>query len=72
MYAKSSVVTAMNNMMDAFKAATGNSSVLLTSSYRDVSQQQELYDKDLESTGLSTSDSVSKPGCSEHHTGLRS
>ena len=69
MYAKSSVVTAMNNMMDAFKAATGNSSVLLTSSYRDVSQQQELYDKDLESTGLSTSDSVSKPGCSEHHTG---
>ncbi len=69
MYAKSPVVTAMNNMMDAFRAATGNGSVLLTSAYRDVSYQQQLYDADLASSGLATSDSVSKPGCSEHHTG---
>lgn len=69
MYAKSPVVTAMNNMMDAFKEATGNTSVLLTSAYRDVEYQQELYDADLAASGLSTSDSVSKPGYSEHHTG---
>ena len=69
MYAKSSVVTAMNNMMDAFKEATGNTSVLLTSAYRDVDYQQQLYDADLAASGLSTSDSVSKPGYSEHHTG---
>lgn len=69
MYAKSSVVTAMNNMMDAFKEATGNTSVLLTSAYRDVNYQQQLYDADLAASGLSTSDSVSKPGYSEHHTG---
>ena len=69
MYAKSSVVTAMNNMMDAFKEATGNTSGLLTSAYRDVDYQQQLYDADLAASGLSTSDSVSKPGYSEHHTG---
>ncbi len=69
MYAKSPVVTAMNDMMDAFRAATGNGSVLLTSAYRDTEYQQKLYDADLAASGLSTSDSVSKPGYSEHHTG---
>ncbi len=69
MYAKSSVVSAMNDMMDAFSAATGNRSVLLNSAYRDVSSQQTLYNNDLASTGASTSSSVAAPGYSEHHTG---
>ena len=69
MYAKSSVVSAMNEMMDAFAAATGNSSVLLDSAYRDVTSQQTLYNNDLASTGETTSSTVAAPGASEHHTG---
>ena len=69
MYAKSSVVSAMNEMMDAFAAATGNSSALLDSAYRDVTSQQTLYNNDLASTGETTSSTVAAPGASEHHTG---
>ena len=56
-------------MMDAFQEASGISNTLVTSTYRTVEYQQELYDADIAETGGSTSDSVQQPGHSEHHTG---
>ena len=69
MYMKDEALTAMNSMMDAFQEASGISNTLVTSTYRTVEYQQELYDADIAETGGSTSDSVQQPGHSEHHTG---
>lgn len=69
MYMKTDALTALNSMMDAFQAATGIGNTLVTSTYRTVEYQQELYDEDIAATGGSTSDSVQQPGHSEHHTG---
>lgn len=63
------MILAMNSMLDDFKAATGITDVLANSGYRSYSEQQIMYENDLETTGLSESELVAPPGNSEHHTG---
>lgn len=63
------MITAMNSMLDDFRAATGIADVLANSGYRSYSEQQIMYENDLETTGLSESELVAPPGNSEHHTG---
>ncbi len=69
MYAKPAVVTAMNEMMAGFQTQTGIGSVMVSSAYRNVEEQQTLYDNDLAKNGTTTSDSIAKAGYSEHHSG---
>lgn len=69
MYAKPAVVTAMNEMMAGFQTQTGIGSVLLSSAYRNVEEQQQLYDNDLAKNEASTSQTVAQAGYSEHHSG---
>lgn len=63
-------IAALNRMMSDFYAATGKDDVTVISGYRDYNTQESLYQDDLNQTGLSHSMLVSKPGYSEHHTGL--
>ena len=62
-------VPALNDMLDAFFAATGHDDILIVDGYRTLEQQQLLYDADLEQTGSDASTLVAKPGHSEHETG---
>ena len=64
------VMPYLNEMMADFRAATGIGNVVILSSYRSVEYQKGLYEQDLKRTGRDYSDSVTKPGHSEHHTGL--
>lgn len=64
------VMPYLNEMMADFRAATGIGNVVILSSYRSVEYQKGLYEQDLARTGRDYSDSVTKPGHSEHHTGL--
>lgn len=64
------VITHLNEMMDAFAQATGKTNVMICSGYRNRELQQKLYQEDLQKTGNATSLFVTKPGFSEHHTGL--
>lgn len=64
------VMPYLNEMMADFRAATGIGNVVILSSYRSVEYQKGLYEQDLLRTGRDYSDSVTKPGHSEHHTGL--
>ena len=57
-------------MFDDFYAATYDDNIVVSSGYRSKDRQQELYDEDLEQTGLDYSERVAKPGYSEHQTGL--
>ena len=64
------VITHLNEMMDAFVQATGKTDVMICSGYRNRELQEKLYQDDLAKTGNTTSLFVTKPGFSEHHTGL--
>lgn len=59
----------LNDMLDAFCSETGHDDILVIDAYRTFEKQQELYDADLELTGLDTSTLVALPGHSEHETG---
>ncbi len=63
-------VEALNEMFLDFYNATGNNYVMVRSGYRSFDYQQELYEKELASTGEDSSTLVAKAGYSEHHTGL--
>ena len=65
-----SAMSALNEMLGDFFAATGNNGVMARSGYRTVEYQQELYEDDLASSGASSSTLVAMPVYSEHHTGL--
>ena len=57
-------------MFDGFYNETFDDNILVVSRYRSQEHQQELYDEDLEKTGLDYSERVSLPGYSEHQTGM--
>ena len=63
------IYTPLSDMLDAFNAATGYDDIVVIGGYRTTERQQELYDDDLASTGLDTSDRVAIPGHSEHESG---
>lgn len=56
-------------MLDDFYEATQKDDIVVCSGYRTKEGQQELYDADLESTGLDYSTRVALPGYSEHESG---
>ncbi len=58
------------SLFDAFYAESFDNNIIVQSGYRSPERQQELYDADLESTGLEESQRVAKAGYSEHQTGL--
>ncbi|MBQ7004379.1 MAG: D-alanyl-D-alanine carboxypeptidase family protein [Oscillospiraceae bacterium] len=57
-------------MFDGFYNETYDDNIIVQTGYRSRERQQELYDEDLELTGESFSERVSKPGCSEHQSGF--
>lgn len=59
----------LSRMMDDFNAATGYDDIVIIGGFRTTERQQELYDEDLENTGLEVSDRVALPGHSEHESG---
>jgi len=63
------VYTALAAMLDDFHEETGLK-VVISSGFRSFQKQEELYNADLKATGLDYSESVAKPGHSEHQTGL--
>lgn len=63
------MVDAVNSMLDDFAAKSGITNVLCNSGYRTYNEQKEMYEEDLEYTGLEESYLVAPPGHSEHHTG---
>ena len=67
--AKKDVLESLNSMLSDFYSQTGINDVMLVSGYRTEEYQQQLYEADLESTGLEYSTLVEKPGHSEHHSG---
>lgn len=56
-------------MFNAFYNETFDNNIVVQSGYRSPERQQELYDEDLQNTGLDYSERVSKSGYSEHQTG---
>ncbi len=56
-------------MFEGFYGETFDDNIIVQTGYRSRERQQELYDEDLELTGESFSERVSKPGHSEHQTG---
>ncbi|WP_044973729.1 M15 family metallopeptidase [Ruminococcus sp. HUN007] len=63
------MIGAINSMLDDFAAQSGITNILCNSGYRSYDEQKQMYDEDLENTGLLESDLVAPPGHSEHHTG---
>ncbi len=63
------MLAAINSMLDEFASKTGITNVLANSGYRSYDEQKQMYDDDMEMTGLSYSELVAPPGNSEHHTG---
>ena len=64
------LLNALDEMFDDFYLETENNYVMIKAGHRTVEYQQNLYDKELEKTGLEESTLVAKPGHSEHHTAL--
>lgn len=61
--------SALSNLLVDFYKTSKNDTVMLTSGYRTVDEQKELYDSDTELTGAE-SIKYNKPGFDESHTGL--
>ena len=64
------MINAINSMLDDFAAKTGITNILCNSGYRTYDEQKQMYEEDLENTGLLESALVAPPGHSEHHSGL--
>lgn len=67
--AKQVVLENLNAMLSDFYKAKGISDIMLISGHRTEEYQKDLYEKDLNKTGLAYSTLVEKPGHSEHHSG---
>lgn len=65
------VIEALNEMMDAFNAETGNDSVAVISAFRDYEKQQETLNEYIALVGYNEAQRwASPPGHSEHQAGL--
>ena len=63
------VIDSFNCMLKRFSQVTDNTQVMIVSGYRNREYQSQLYEENLQQTGRHYSDTVTKPGHSEHHTG---
>lgn len=65
-----SVAEPLNQLMGAFRSATGYNDVMIISGHRTTEKQQALYDQEVAEKGAAEASMwVSLPGGSEHHTG---
>ena len=64
------IVDPLNQMLQDFHRAKGPSDLLITSAYRDLIKQNQLYKDEIAALGSAGAMWVSRPGYSEHHTGL--
>ena len=70
MFINESIVEPINNFFDAFAKEKGQTSILISSSYRSREDQTKIYNDSVKATGAkSTAYYVSVPGFSEHQTG---
>lgn len=70
MLINSVVLEPINKFFDAFKAAKGKTTILISSSYRSKNDQTKIYKDSVKETGeKSTAYYVAVPGFSEHQTG---
>ncbi len=59
------------SMMQAFNAETGKNDIIVTSSYRTLEEQQDIWNKRVDTYGEEYARLyVAEPGHSEHHSGL--
>ncbi len=66
-----SVLSHLNEFLDAYGAATQDDKVIINSGYRDYEAQQKILDDRIASDGEEEAYKyVALPGQSEHHTGL--
>lgn len=71
MLACKEIVEPMNKMFDDFAAATGYKDVIIWTTYRDEARQKQVYDEYVKNNGEDAAKTaVSKPGESDHNTGL--
>ncbi len=66
---QSAAIEPLNSLLDDFCTESGHNDILIIDGFRTLEKQQELYDADLELTGLDTSTLVALPGHSEHESG---
>jgi len=71
MQLSSSIMGPLNDMMDAFFAEIGLSTVTIRSAFRDYEAQQRIYNEYVGYVGSAEANRwAALPGYSEHHTGL--
>lgn len=64
------VLKVFSRLIAEHKKATGDSSILVNSTYRSLEEQQSIYDSYVQSNGEEYAKQyVADPGSSEHHTG---
>lgn len=67
---RTEALNALNEMMKAFNADTGNSYYNVTVAYRDLDTQTKVYSNYVAKYGVAAAEkNVAKPGYSDHHTG---
>lgn len=70
MFINESIVEPINTFFDDFKKEKGDTSILISSSYRSKEAQTKIYNDSVTATGAkSTAYYVAVPGFSEHQTG---
>lgn len=70
MYINNAVLKPMNSLFDDFKKAKGDTSILISSSYRSKNDQTKIYNDSVKHNGeMATAYYVAVPGYSEHQTG---
>ncbi len=71
MYLNRTVIDRLNEMTDDFYEAKGGSDLLIASAYRSYEHQQRLFERKVDEVGEKEALTwVTRPGYSEHHTGL--
>ena len=70
MFINEAIIEPINTFFDEFKKEKGETSILISSSYRSKEDQTKIYNDSVKATGAkSTAYYVSAPGFSEHQTG---
>jgi len=66
-----SIIPALDEMMDAFVEATGNTNIGIISAFRSYEAQRTILDQRIADFGYEEAHRMAaRPGYSEHHTGL--
>ncbi len=65
------IIVYLNQMLDDFEELYGENDVMVACGYRSYSNQEEIFDNEVEEVGVEEAEKwVARPGYSEHQTGL--